>query len=266
MDLIYDFNQLQQSIDSAKKIFIVFSNKLDEDKLSAGLSLALALEKKGKEVFLFSSSPLTVRYSFLVGVDRIKNKIEGDGLVISLPKKLIEKVSYNEEEDSFDLIIRTKKDYPPLTPQDLKFSSSAGEADLILLIGTNQPEELGEIYNSSKEVFQKGNLKGFDLEKLKVGCWSEMVANFLASQNYPVDEDIASNLLVGLEKASNGFDVNTGPGIFEAAAFCLRMGGRRKGAFSNKESNEKEEEKTGKSQDLPVDWFTPKIYKSNTKI
>lgn len=258
MDLIYDLNQLQQLINSAKKIFIVFPDELDEDKLAAGLSLALSLEKKGKEVFLFSSSPVTVKYSFLVGVNRIKNKIEGDGLVISLPKKIIEKVSYNEGKDKFDLIIRTKNGYPSLTPKDLDFSFTAGEADLILLVGTNQLEDLGELYTSSKEVFQKGNLKAFDLEKLKVECWSEMVTNFLVSQNYPVDEDIASNLLVGLEKATNNFDTKTGPGVFEAAAFCLRAGGKRV------KTSPQGEEKTEES--LPTDWFTPKIYKSNTKI
>lgn len=258
MDLVYDFNQLQQLINSAKKIFIVFPNELDEDKLSAGLSLALSLEKKGKEVFLFSSSPVTVKYSFLVGIDKIKNKIEGDGLIISLPKKMIDKVSYNEGDDKFDLIIRTKEGYPPLTPKDLNFSFAAGEADLILMIGTNKLEDLGDLYTSAKEVFQKGNLKGFDLEKLKFECWSEMIVNFLISQNYPVDEDIASNLLVGLEKATNNFDMETGPGVFEAVAFCLRAGGKRR------KISPQEEKKTEES--LPTDWFTPKIYKSNTRI
>jgi len=63
----------------------------------------------------------------------------------------------------------------------------------------------------------------------------------------PIDELEASNLLLGLRAATNSFSAaNVGADAFEAAAFCLRAGGRLAEAAS---------------QGAAINFGKPKIYR-----
>ncbi|MGB9911446.1 MAG: hypothetical protein ACPLKP_02465 [Microgenomates group bacterium] len=264
MDFLQDLTQLHSLINSAQTIFIFLPKELEEDRLAAALSLYLSLKKNKKEVSLISYSPITVGFSHLVGVDKIKNKPEGRGLIISLPKKIIEKVSYNEGEETFDLIIRPKEGYPPLKPEELNFSSTDVEADLILLMDVNNIDELEEISQNYSQLFKKENVKSLRLKDFSYSCWSSLITKFIALYNLPIDEDIATNLLYGLEKGTENFGLKAGVDAFEAAVFCLKNGGRRGGRREEKEEKVIEEKK--KEEQIPSDWFTPKIYKGNGSI
>jgi len=271
MEKFSDFNQLQQAINAAQTIFILLPQDLDQDKVAAGLSLFLSLKRAGKNASVFCSKSMTVEFSSLIGVDKIKTQLEGKNLVISFAKDSIEKVSYNEEENRLDLVI-VPKEGNFLSPDKLQYSYSGSNADLFFVLGTSSLNDLGEIYFKNKSAFEKGTVATFDLADFQAASYCEVVANLLARAKFPVDEDIASNLLAGIEWATVSFSSpKTGPATFEAAAFCLRAGGRRpktkiplkpmpEDVSAKTPPQEAEEEKPS------PDWLAPKIYKGNTLI
>jgi nanoRNase/pAp phosphatase (c-di-AMP/oligoRNAs hydrolase) len=91
-----------------------------------------------------------------------------------------------------------------------------------------------------------------------------------------MDEDIASNLLLGMKKATFDFSLNRATvATFEATALVLKAGGRR--PLRERQEKRFEEkrtplEKTNQpsmevrpSKPSP-DWYKPKIYKGDTKV
>ena len=64
----------------------------------------------------------------------------GKNLVISFPYQegSIEKVSYNIENDKFNLVIEPRENYPVITPEMIKYSYGGGNTDLIITVGTSQ--------------------------------------------------------------------------------------------------------------------------------
>lgn len=274
MEKFSDFSQLQQTLTTAQTIFIIFPQKLNQDEVAAGLSLFLSLKKAGKQASVFCSRQMTVEFSSLIGVDRVKNKLEGKNLIISFDyiEDSIEKVSYNIENNKFNLVVQPKEGYPPLSTDKIRYSYSGGNVDLFLLIGTSSFQDLGDIYFENKSAFEQGKVFSLNTTDLNAVSHSEIVANLLAYLKLPIDEDIASNLLVGIEMATASFSSpKTGPATFEAAAFCLKAGGRRPGTkvhlkpMPQQVSAQKLPEEVKEEKPAP-DWFAPKIYKGNTLV
>jgi len=273
MEKITNFTQLQPLLNSSQTVFVLLPQKLNLDLVAAGLSLFLSLEKAGKKVSVFCSSPMTVEFSVLVGVDRVKDQLEGKNLVISFDyiEDSVEKVSYNIENNKFNLMIQPKEGYPPLSPQKVQYSYAGASAELFLIVGTNSLEELGDIYQNNKKVISEGRVIGFDIQGFQTSGWCELIANLIERFNLPIDEDIATNLLAGLEKETNSFaPEKSGLGSFEAAVFCLRAGGRRlrRQSFQSTTEKKRTEKKSSevKKKKLPSEWLAPKIYKSNTLV
>lgn len=274
MEKVSDFSQFQQALTAAQTIFVILSKELNQDKVAAALSLYLSLKKIGKQVGIYCSSPMTVEFSSLVGVDEIKTQLGGKNLIISFDyiEDSIEKVSYNIEDNKFNLVIQPKEGKPPLPTEKIQYFYGGGTADAILIIGTTKLEDLGDIYLKNKNTFDKGNLMAFDLNEFQAISYSEVIANFLKQFRLPVDADIATNLLAGIESATANFSSpKTTPEALEAAAFCLRMGGVRLGTkihfkpMPEKISAKKPPQELKEEKPAP-DWLEPKIYKGNTLI
>ena len=276
MKNLSDFRQIENSLTTAQIIFIVLPPNLNQDKVAAGLSLFLSLKKKGRQVSIASSQPMTVEFSSLVGVDKISQKLGGRNLVISFDylQDSIEKVSYNIENKKFNLVIQPKDGFPPLSTEKIEYFYSGGKADLVLILGASSLADLGEIYSQNKNLFEEEKTFNFNLQSLRAASYSEIVASLLSRLKFPVDVDIASNLLRGLEAAT---DVFSSPQVssttFEAAAFCLRAGARRRGEkpktplkpMPAEVSAEKKPVEEGKKE-LPRDWLEPKIYRGTTRV
>lgn len=266
-----NLTQIEQALAPAQTILIFLPQKMDQDKVAAGLSLYLSLKKAAKQVSILCSRPMTVEYSTLVGVDKISEKPKGKNLTISFDyvEDSIEKVSYNIENGKFNLLIQAKEGSLPLSTEKVKYIYSGSQADLIFILGALTFEDLGEVYETEKEIFEKGKTVNIDIHSnnsrfakinlvdSKVVSYSEVIARLLANLRLPVDSDIASNLLTGIQKATNIFSsAKIGPTTFEAIAFCLKAGGQPpiKGRISLS----------------PVspspDWLEPKVYKGNTVV
>ncbi len=293
MNDYYDFTPVEELLAPAHNLVIILPVNLNQDKVASALALYLSLRKTNRQVSLACSRPMTVEYSSLVGVDKIKEKLSGRNLVIAFDyvEDSIEKVSYNIENNKFNLIIQPKEGYPPLSTEKIEYSYFGEQADIIFIIGALAFEELGEIYFKNKVFFQEGNTvnininpnaKSFakiNLINPQMASLSEFIASFLNSLKLPWDEDIATNLLLGLKKATHDFSLaKATPMTFETVAWCLRAGARKPLKETEIKTSlpktldikERRMEKTKQKEVVKIqpspDWFKPKIYKGDTKI
>jgi hypothetical protein len=284
------FSSIKESLSTAQSILIALPKNPNYDRVAAGLALYLSLKKAGRQVSIASPEQMTVEFSSLVGVDKIKTKPEGKNLTISFDylEDSIEKVSYNIEGGKFNLVIQPKEGFPPLSSDKVEYSYSGGQADLVLTIGVRSIEDLGALYKDNQGLFDKAKIIDISIEE--EASLSEKITQLIADLRLPADVDIVSNLLGGIERATGNFSSpKTNAGTFEAAAFCLRIGARRitrrfpgppkpkpkvplepmpAGVSATKSPEESPEEPTGEipQQTPSPDWLEPKIYKGNTRV
>ncbi|HUW21287.1 MAG TPA: hypothetical protein VMW41_01330 [Candidatus Bathyarchaeia archaeon] len=251
MNRLPEFDPIIQIISQAKGGVIFLPENPSLDPTAASLSLFLSLEKSGKNFGLVCSTPMTVGLSKLVGVNKISGKIGGRSLVISFDylENAIDKVSYNIENKKFNLVVQPKTGFPPLSIQNVNYSYS-GDLEVVVVIGSDSLDNLGPIYRQEKKVFEQTQIINIDINSTNTrfgkvnaifsdaSSYSEIMAALLQSANYPVDQDIASNLLFGIQGATGNFTAaKTTAEAFEAVAFCLRSGARRQALLARQNAS-----------------------------
>ncbi|MDO8515579.1 MAG: hypothetical protein Q7S14_03700, partial [bacterium] len=171
-----------------------------------------------------------------------------------------EKVLYPGDSDDpnagFKLIIVPKDGIVPnVNNFSFNFSGGTAAADLIFIVDTLEPQQLGALY--SQELFPAVPTQNvinidnhdpnkdygkFNLVEPDAASVSEITAFFLRAVNVQLDADMANNLYQGLQQATNNFSSpKTGAATFEAAAICKRA--------------------VPKAQPVPEDWTQPKIFR-----
>lgn len=243
---IDQLNQMRGLLEQAKSITIVTAPQPSVDTVAASLALYLALSATGKSVSVISPAPMTVAYSHLVGVDKIGNTIgSGDGrnLVISFPYQegSIEKVSYNIEAETFNLVIEPREGYPQITPENIRFSTGGGgQPDILITMGISKLFDLHAALGQNQALVESKPVIAIDTNprherfgKVDIvtpsaSSLSEIVTHLLASLSLRMDEDIAANLFLGISDGSENFtSPTTSASTFEAAALLSRSGARK---------------------------------------
>lgn len=270
--------KLQDKLNQAKSFLVILPSNPTFDKVASGLALFLSLKKRGKDVNIICPTAMLAGFNHLIGIDKVTDRIGNRNLLISFDyvKDAIEKVSYNMDNNKFNLVIEPKEGQPAPDPRKVSYRYSGSNAEAFFLIGVFRFEDLGPVYE---------NLRGFLKDKMVVdidnypqkvaltetsfldphaGSCSELMTNFLKDYQLPVDQDLATNLFLGLENNTQGFKLRVRPETFEAAAWCLRHGARKEyrevnyplSPFPNGNRN----------VEPAPDWFKPKIYKSSTPL
>lgn len=233
-------------LNKSQSILIATQANPTIDSLAVSLSLYLSLSAAGKQVKVVCPSPMLVEFNRLIGVDKVTININSNGtgrnLVISFPYEegSIEKVSYNIEGNLFNLVIEPREGFPTITPEMVQYSFGGGNTEVILTIGAQNLENLGNLYNLNQPLFQQKPIINIDINSQnrrfgKVNIINQGVSSisesfvFLLSQlGLSLDGDMATNLLFGITEGSNNFSPqNTTAATFEAAAICLRNGAKK---------------------------------------
>lgn len=271
MPISTNISEIQNLLASAQEVLILTHENPNQDSLGASLSLYLSLSALGKKVAVACSTPLTVEFGNLVGIDKISQNLSSKNFVISLDyvEGAIEKVSYNISDDKFNLVIEPHPGAPPFSPEKVHYSTGSAIPELIFVLDSANFEQLGKFYHNEKDLYSKvptinidchpGNLYFGKINLVDPGAssTSEIVTFLLQNLGLSLTEDIATNLLVGITFATNNFaSESVGAGAFEAAAICLKAGGKRLGMLAKPT-------KEGPSQEAPADWLQPKIFKSS---
>ncbi len=239
-------NQMRGLLEQAKSVAIVTTPQPTVDGVAASLALYLALSATGKSVSVVSPAPMTVGFSHLVGVDKVVNTIgggDGRNLVISFPYQegSIEKVSYNIEAETFNLVIEPREGYPQITAENIRFSTGGGgQPDVLIAVGISKIYDLqislgaNQAPADTKSIIAIDSNPGHerfgkvDVVVPSASSVSEIVTHLLASLSLRMDEDIAANLFLGISDGSENFtSPMTSASTFEAAALLSRSGARK---------------------------------------
>jgi len=230
---------LPKKINSAKSFLVVLPQNLNIDRVAAGLALFLALEKAKKRVKIGCSSQMTVEYNRLFGVDKITPNIGSRNLTISLPEEAVEKVSSQTEDGRLNLTIKPKNGATPIEQKDIKYSYSGADAEIIFTIGAQKLEDLGEIYQQENQAFEKVEIINIDINPANTKfaqknlifpqqvSLSQLTAKIFKKLGLAVSQDIATNIIAGIESATNNLQVNTNADTFEILAWAMRQGGKQ---------------------------------------
>lgn len=260
-----DTKSLTSLLDSARSVAVLLPHNPSYDAAAAALALKLSLEQAGKTVFVAAPDPVTVELNRLVGVNTITQDFGKRDLVISFPgqTEMVDKVSYNVERGELQLVVTPKAGTPGLDPSKLKFIAGGQQADLIILVGTQNPEDLGRIWEESKET-----LSALPQHALTGQHLSLQVVRLIQSFKLPLNPDAASNLLSGLEHSTNMYQTpDVTAEVFETAALLMRQGGSRHDVYTPTEyvpgtvpATPVDDQQVAAPQPQE-DWYEPKVYR-----
>ena len=233
---------LTKAVEAAKDVLVLIRDNPKLDHVASALSLYLALKASGKSVTVASSTQMRVEFNRLVAVNKITTSIGNRNLIVSFPyvKDSIEKVSYNVDESRFNLVVQPKPGFPSLESDKVEYSYSGAEADLVFVVGAQKLEDLGVLYQAERNLFDKATIVNIDAAptNTKFGqinlVWSEfssaseVVVQIIEKLEFKLDQDMATNLLAGLNEATQNFQrFNVKASAFEVAAKLMQAGGKK---------------------------------------
>lgn len=288
-------NSFKGLIDEANSILILLAERPNFDEVAAGLGLYLSLRGE-KSVDIVCPSEMIVSFNRLVGVNKISTEVGNKNLVIRFKNyqaKDIEKVSYDIVGGEFQLTVSPKSGFKAPNNEQVELKHSGIGSDTIILIGGRQQSDFSFVSDKDMDktrfIHIGVNSLQFGRETISLdrpaSSISELAATLIREATLPLDPDIATNLLMGIEEGSENFaspEVNAD--TFAAMSELMRAGGRRiaareipdpkfypAGSIPGKAITFEKEPEPGESmkediseEDAPSTWFEPKIYKGTS--
>jgi len=277
-------------IESSGNIILILPPQPSQDQIGSALSLHLALKDSGKKTQIGCGSEVEVDQK-IFGANEISDTIGSKNLVISFDYREddLDKVDYDAREDGkFYLLIKPKSGSPVPDAGSVKFSYSGAEADLVIVFGISNLEELGKIYAEEKNFLDNANVLSINnnvqpvtftknlLQKQNCS-YAEMIAHLLETSNLKVGSHSAMNLLNSIyEETGNLTSSKITAETFSSLAFLMRSGARLPNqqifvprfaqppffevphAPESPEDVQVEED----PRQVPLDWKQPKIFRA----
>ncbi len=236
-----DIQRLKSTLEGISEVVILFGDKTDNDGAAAALALYLSLSQAGKRASIASPRDMLVEQSNLIGINKVGKTLGNKNFVISLDytEDSIEKVSYHVEGSKFNLVIEPRVGAPQLSEEKVSFAHSGFSADAIIIVGTQQLEQLGSFYEQNKVMFADKPTVVIDtkLANRRFGqinivtnsaSVSELMYQIIKELQLPLNPDVATNLYSGINAATSAFSSQqTTPETFEAVAQLLRAGAKK---------------------------------------
>lgn len=297
MDITADIAKVKEIVDKAHNVLIVTHEHPTDDSMGSALALYLGLASLGKKVTVACPDPMTVSLSNYVGANKVVSELSRKNFVISLDyvEGSIEKVSYNIEGATFNLVIEPRPGFEPFSQDKVHFSHASTAADCIFSVDTIHLGGLKKLYEEDKDLYAGKPIINVDrhpnnalygqmnLVNAQAATTAEVVAQLLSGLGAQLTVDVATNILNALHGATNMFQgANVTARVFELAAVCVKAGGKRFGAkpaaseeVPNGERVTLDMPKTEAAppvaprvvpQAAPADWLKPKIFKSSTLL
>ncbi|MCX7928663.1 MAG: hypothetical protein N2558_03175 [Patescibacteria group bacterium] len=227
----------------AKSILVLLPLHPSYDQVAAGVSLYLSLsEFENKNVSISCPTPiLSNDFDDLVGVSKITQDLEGKNLVISLKSYNpadVEKVSYDIENSQFKLTIVPRTKVPPPLKDQVELSYEGIFADCVILIGGESDASFPDLEKKDfvdksvmhigiKDILLTGGRQVISFAQPKSSI-SELVFLMMKDSNLKINPDIATNLLAGIENATNYLSIASLNGeTFFVVGELMQKGGKR---------------------------------------
>lgn len=270
-------------IDSVQSPLILLPTNPFFDQVASGLALYLSLKDK-KPVSISCSTPMVVEHNRLVGVDKITPEIGDKNLVIKFKDyeaSEIERVSYDIEGGQFRLTVIPKPQVTPPIKDQIELSYAGVSSDTVILVGGYKKAHFPALESKdlvTTKVVHVGIRNLEDAQDLihmafvrLASSISEVVTGLIRAGGFELNEDIATNLLMGIEDGSKNFSSEgVSAETFAIISELMRAGGRRvsKDAVKPKMFPQgvipRDFPKDFKKQEPPKSWLGPKIYKGTS--
>lgn len=234
--------QLTQLLTPAQTILVIFPVEASLDQAASALALYLGLLQLGKQVQLLSPGQLNSNFTNLVAPERITTQLGNKDLhvIFDYTPEKVDKVSYHIDEanQKFLLVVQPQKGQPPLDANLVQFEYSGAEADLIFLVGVRDYEQLDQLYIGYEQLFKEvttislntyaSTIASVNLDSSGSSGLAEAMVPLLEHLGVAIQDDLATNLLSGIETATDSFKSATTSAVtFETVAKLLRGGARR---------------------------------------
>ncbi len=250
----YPFSEINLWLNKKDSFHIFLPSQPNLDQVASACALTSSLNRSGKKAQVITREPIKTAFSQVYGVDKIRQKIRGRSFVVDIkyPFTNVEKINWDDQvEDRVRLIIQTQPGARPIEENMVELSRRGGAAQNIISIGFASRQQLGDTVASASEnatktdweviniARQEGELFGaVNLVDREALSYAEIIAALIEGLSLPANRDEASNLLLGLQAATDSFAPSAvSADAFEAAAFCLRAGGRLQQNKPEKEKN-----------------------------
>ncbi|MDP1743916.1 MAG: hypothetical protein Q8L51_04000 [Candidatus Amesbacteria bacterium] len=249
----------------SKAIAILLPANPAIDLVASALALKLSLELAGKQISVHCQSPMTVDLNRLVGINTVSGAIGDRNLVITFPGQtdLVDKVSYNMDTGELQLVVVPKPDCV-IDPSKLKIVSGTVISDLSILMGIS---DLSELTGTESLVNQKLIYFNHSLDS-SASCVSEITSELIKAQALPINSDIATNLMQGMTRTTNGFTSNkVTKNTFDIASWLMENGSRHQDeiqASSFPAGSIPTSSETPAVTNPDPDWYEPKIYRGTS--
>ncbi len=267
-------------VKQAKLVLVILPNDASFDQQLAAASLSLSLEKSEKKSSLHGVTQIA--NSSISGLEGLTTKLGSNHLLVSFDysASAVDKVSYHldDKNNKFYLTIKPQKGEKPLEKDSVQLEYVGADADLIVVFGIQELNELEQLYIGYEDLYQSSNILHIgslapnfqcahsDLSKVSSSC--EVVYRILVESGMQIDSEIATNLLAGIQYETDNFiNFKADAETFEAISGLLKAGARRKkGGFNKPISSEEVAPKNIQENLDTVKPLTNKEESSNTQI
>lgn len=227
---------------SAESVCIFFPAKASPDLILSAVTFARGLRNLGKNVTVSCPGPISDRFKQFVGVSEVSKELGNKNLDVSFPydQERVDKVSYHidDETQTFHLVVQPRKGAKPLDSNQVSYTLTGAEADLLFAFGVDQLEDLEQLYIGYEQLFEQTSLISIHTYDTAYGSvkvniagsasYAEVVAYLLQELNVTFDAEISTNLLTAIESATQTFrSLSVTAQTFEIAGKLLAMGARR---------------------------------------
>ena len=237
-----DFSPAITAIEQAKNILVLPSSPPDGDSLGSALAFYLALQKKGKNVTVVCADPVPDAYKFLPDSQSIEAdyNLDHDFIVkVDVSQTGFKNLQYEVKDNKVNIIITPE--HGEIKPEHLSIDQESSKFDLIITVDTAELKQLGKVYESNLDLFEKLTVLNIDHHPSNAQFGQINIVNpdkasttlmltelFQTYDMSLIDSDIATLLLAGLITDTGSFqNSNTTPEAFDAAALLIGLGARQ---------------------------------------
>ena len=233
---------LQQQLSAARSILVLFPENASVDEVLSAVTFGQGLQSMGRGVSVASLMPMPDSLKNFSGVPEIAKTLEGKNLQVIFPYKpeQVDKVSYHidEQKQTFNLVVQPQKGQDPLSEENVEFQYSGMDTDVIVLFNVPSWESVDGLVGKYLDSIQSLPVIHFSRVEAVIGTlklditpaasFAEVCAYVLQELGVAISGEMATNLLAGIEQATDSFrSMATTAESLEIASKLLRLGARR---------------------------------------
>lgn len=242
-------HQVLDLIKKSKTVLVCLPEQPTTDAMSAGLALLTVVEKLDKDGKVVSSGfQLPINHSFLPRSEEIFNDLSAiREFVVSLDisNTRVQELSYEIENNRLNFHIKPKDGV--FTPNDVTAKMEDYTFDLVIVVDTQDLEQLGQIYEHNTDFFYQTPVVNIDHDPANDNFGQVNVVNVTATSTSEVvfemikdwgddllDEFMATNLLSGMISKTRSFKSGAiTPRSLAIASHLIDHGARREEIVKN---------------------------------